>query len=165
MEWDGKIRGREKTNFEVLQGSPLSPIIFLIWMAPIIRKMKIAIRAVAPYDNKLPSYVDDVYVTICNWNKDHIDKKLLLNRIDKVVNRVLRENLLLLEESKHEMLVLRNKRRQKNKNIMCVKWIGIIMYESLFFKEHWKSRIAKARKMVGQLNRLGNSMWGMSTNS
>ena len=39
------------------------------------------------------------------------------------------------------------------------------MDESLSFKEHCKSRIAKVRKMLGQLNGLGNSMWGMSANS
>ena len=42
------MRGNGKTNLEAGQGIPLSPIIFLIWIAPIIRKMEIAIRAVAP---------------------------------------------------------------------------------------------------------------------
>ena len=46
-----------------------------------------------------------------------------------------------------------------------MKWIGIIIDESLIVKEYWKSRIAKARKMLEQLNRLGNSMCGMSANS
>ena len=91
--------------------------------------------------------------------------ELLLKRIDEVVNRVAKENHLHLEESKHEMLVLRKKRRQKNKDVQLVKWIGIIMDKSLSFKKHWKSRIAKVKKMLGQLNGLGNSMWGMSANS
>ena len=91
--------------------------------------------------------------------------ELLLKRIDEVINRVAKENHLPLKESKHEMFVLRKKRRKKNKDVKWVKWIGIIMDESLSFKEHWKSRIAKARKMLGQLNGLGNSMWGMSANS
>ena len=34
----------------------------------------------------------------------------------------------------------------------------MIMYKSLTFKEHWKSRITKARKILGQLNGLGNSI-------
>ena len=66
MEWDGKTRCRGKTYLGALQGSTLSPIIFLIWMVPIIRKMEIAIREVAPYDNELPSYVNDLHVNICN---------------------------------------------------------------------------------------------------
>ena len=55
--------------------------------------------------------------------------------------------------------------RGKNKDVKWVKWIGIIMDESLTFREYWESRIAKARKMLGQLNGLGNSSWGMSANS
>ena len=91
--------------------------------------------------------------------------ELLLKRINEVVNQVAKENHLPLEESNHETLVLRKKRRQKNKDVKWVKWIGIIMDESLYFKEQWQSRIAKARKMLGQLNGLENSMCGMRANS
>ena len=91
--------------------------------------------------------------------------ELLLKRIDEVVNQVAKENHLPLKESKHKTLMLRKKRRQKNKYVKWVKWIGIIMDESFAFKEYWKFRITKARKMLGQLNGLGNSMWGISANS
>jgi len=30
LEWDGKVRGKGKTNIRALQGSLLSPVIFLI---------------------------------------------------------------------------------------------------------------------------------------
>ena len=33
-----------------------------------MRKIEIAIREVAPDNNELPSYVDNVHVHICNWN-------------------------------------------------------------------------------------------------
>jgi hypothetical protein len=52
------------------------------------------------------------------------------------VNRIAAENHLPLEDSKHERLVLRNKRRKKNKEVKWVKWLGIIMDESLTFREH-----------------------------
>ena len=129
-----------------------------------IRKMEIVIREVAPYDNKLQSYIDDLHVNICNWNQIHVNMELLLKRIDKVVNRIDKENHLPLEESKHETLMVRKKKRQNNMDMKWVKWIVIIMDESLSFKEHWKFRIAKARKILGQLNGLGNSMWGMRAN-
>ena len=117
LEWDRKTKGRGKTNLEAPQGSPLSSIIFVIWMVPIIKKMEIAIREVALYDNKLPSYVDDLYVNIYNWNRIYVDMELLLKRVDEVVNWVVKENHLPLEELKHEKLVLRKKRRQKNKDV------------------------------------------------
>ena len=158
LEWDGKTRGREKTNLEAPQGSTLPAIILLIWIVPIIKKLEIAIKEVALCDNKLPSYVDDRHVNICNWNRIHINIGLLLKKIDEVVNRVAKVNHLPLEELKHETLVLRKKRRKKNKDVKWVKWIGIIMDKSLSFKEHWKSRIAKTRRMLGRLNGLGNTM-------
>ena len=36
IEWDGKIHGKGRTNVGVPQRSPLSPVIFLIYMAPIL---------------------------------------------------------------------------------------------------------------------------------
>ena len=86
-------------------------------MVPIIKKMELAIREVASYNNKLPSYIDILWVNVCNWNLMHIDKELLLNRIDVVLNQVAKENHLLLEESKHETMVLKKQRRQKNKDV------------------------------------------------
>ena len=62
VEGDGRIRGGGKRNLRGLQGSPLSPIIFLIWIAPIMRKMESSISEVVPYNNEFPSYVDDLHV-------------------------------------------------------------------------------------------------------
>ena len=44
-----------------------------------------------------------------------------MKRVDKVVSRVAKENHLLLEGSKHKTLLLRKKRRQKNKDVRLVK--------------------------------------------
>lgn len=60
---------------------------------------------------------------------------------------------------------MRDKRRSKKKDVKWVKWVGIVMDESLSFKEHWKERLEKARKLLGSLNELGSSNWSMSANS
>jgi len=44
LEWDGKVRGKGKMNIGAPQGSPLSPVIFRIWMPPIITKMEEALK-------------------------------------------------------------------------------------------------------------------------
>jgi len=89
----------------------------------------------------------------------------ILEGADEIVDRIAVENHLPLEDSKHERLVLRDKRRKKNAEVKWVKWLGIIMDESLTLKEHWKARIQKARAMLAQFNRLGNSQWGISATS
>ena len=75
------------------------------------------IRKVALYDNKLSSYVDDLHINICNWNRIHVDMELLLKRIDEVVNCTPKENHLPLNESKHETLMQRKKKRKENKEV------------------------------------------------
>ena len=46
-----------------------------------------------------------------------------------------------------------------------VKWLGVILDESLIFQEHWKARIQKARMMLGRCNGIGNTQWGISPTS
>ena len=43
IEWDGEKIGQGNTNVGVPQGSPLSPVIFLIFMAPILEEMELII--------------------------------------------------------------------------------------------------------------------------
>jgi len=60
----------------------------------------------------------------------------VLDEVDKIVNRIAVENHFPLEDSKHEWLVLKKKSRKKNKDVKWVKWLGIILDESLTFNEH-----------------------------
>jgi len=169
LEWDGKVQGKGKTNIGAPQGSPLSPVIFLIYMAPIITKMEEALKNQWPtFDLELPSYVDDLHFGVSIWERvmaRGIKMYGVLDEADKIVNMIAAENHLRLEDSKHEQLVLQKKRRRKNKEVKWVKWLGIIMDESLTFKEHWKARIKKARAMLAQFNGLGNCQWGISATS
>ena len=72
-----------------------------------------------------------------------------------------------LEPEKEEKLILRKggRRNKRNKEVERVKWLGVVLDEDLEFDIHWKGRIAKARSMLGALNGIGNSQWGMSANS
>jgi len=65
IEWDGKTRGRGKTNIMVPQGSPLSPVIFLIWMAAILEEMEQEVKEYTVAEVELPSYVDDIHAGLC----------------------------------------------------------------------------------------------------
>jgi len=40
IEWDGKTRGKGKPNIGAPQRSPLLLVIFLIWMATILKEME-----------------------------------------------------------------------------------------------------------------------------
>ena len=78
VEWDGKVHGRGSANIGVPQGSPLSPVVFLIWMAPILERMEEELRskaglgagaagADAIVDVEFPSFVDDMCADMVIW--------------------------------------------------------------------------------------------------
>ena len=46
-----------------------------------------------------------------------------------------------------------------------MKWLGIILDETLEFDHYWKSCIDKARKLLGALSGIGSSQWGISPGS
>ena len=67
VSWDVVDRGEGKTNLWVLQGSPLSPMIFLIWMAPILEEMKKRIKWELGAAIDLPSYMNHIHLGIYDW--------------------------------------------------------------------------------------------------
>ena len=64
MEWDGTVRGRGKTNVGASQGSPLSPVVFPIFMAPTLEAMEERVKLATNLDVELPSYVNDILVSV-----------------------------------------------------------------------------------------------------
>jgi len=70
LEWDGKVQGKGKTNIGAPQGSPLSPVIFLIWMTLIITKIEEALKDRWPtFDLEVPSYAADLYLGVSIWER------------------------------------------------------------------------------------------------
>ena len=69
VSWDGMDRGVGKTNVGVPQGSPLSQVMFLIRIAPILEEMVRRIRWEVGVDIELPSYVDDIHLGTYNHGR------------------------------------------------------------------------------------------------
>ena len=72
IEWDGKKRGQGRTNVGAPQGLPLSPVIFLIYMALILEQMEENLTGARLSESpegvvEIPSYVDDINGVICDW--------------------------------------------------------------------------------------------------
>ena len=159
MEWDGKVRGQGTTNVEVPQRSPLSPVIFLIYMAPILEDMEEKLAQETGFggriiDIELPSFVDDIIASFIDWDGTR-DMKAVLEKSKYIVAEVAYSWDLPLEKSKTETLVLKRKRRRRATNY--VRWLGIILDETLTFDIYWKNRIEKARKLLRAFNSIGNS--------
>ena len=63
----GKCGDGGSANVGVPQGSPLSPVAFLIWMAPILQKMEERVNAGTGLDVQMPSFVDGMCTDIVDW--------------------------------------------------------------------------------------------------
>ena len=162
------MRGSGSANVGVPQGSPLSPVVFLIWMAPILGEDgKEDERGSRSWDGSgsgrgtaIPSFVDGMCTDIVVWEGGCNMQRVETN-VKRIVREVAEECKFPIETDKEEVLHIRKSRKKKNADRRYVKWLGVIFDDSLDFDMHWKSRSAKARKALGALSGVGGAQWGM----
>ena len=122
---------------------------------------------------EFPSYVDDLHCGLYDEGvgrrgEGELDRRESmgewLDRASVVIKEVGAEFRLPLAEDKEEMLVLRDKRGRRGRRwtVEKVKWLGVLLDDELGFGPHWEYRIGKARKLLGAIDGVGNSAWGMS---
>ena len=173
VAWDGGVRGRGVAAKGVLQGSPLSPVLFLVFMAPILEEMERRVKEeVGRVEVQFPSYVDDLHCGLYDMRgaeEEEVKRERmqdLVARVQRVVAEVAAEKELPLAADKEESMVFRGgcgrKKNKRNGITEKVRWLGVILDDRLDFKEHWRHRIGKARSLLGALGGVGNWKWGLS---
>ena len=125
VSWDGKVRGVGRSTVGVPKGSPLSPVLSLVWMAPILEEMERWIMEEIPgVLVEFPSYVDDLHCGL--YDSRRVMKRLgeverrermeeQLEHVSVTLKEVARERGLPLAEDKEERLVLRSKAERRGR--------------------------------------------------
>jgi hypothetical protein len=165
LAFDGEISSSTKVETGIPQGSPASPILFLIYIRFLFKEANnIKIR--------IPSYIDDIAMLAIS---DTLEENCLIlqDLADKLIQWG-KENRIEFDKEKTELIhFYKDKEDKPDLSIKLsnsltiepkseVKWLGIWFDRKLSFKTHVEKAIAKANRVFHQISRLANCSRGLS---
>lgn len=142
------------------QGSPVSPILFLLYMAPLIR-----------LTGGRFGYADDAAIlkTASSMEGCH---RALQDAVDLTLRWGL-ENGVRFDLLKTELQYFHRRRRGAElpldvggvlvKPNNCTRWLGVFFDQKLLFREHVAQAVVRAKGVVAHVNRLARTTWGPRT--
>lgn len=168
------VLGRERgVETGVPQGSPVSPLLFLIYTAPLYEVIKETGARVSGFVDDITVHVEgervenanrlcSILKKCCDWAKSRsteidLGPKLGFIHFTKKKRRKKRK-----EKNDDEKFCLLLPNGEKKESQSQVKLLGIILDEHLTFKEHIANALLKANRASGIIARLGGIKNGMS---
>jgi ribonuclease HI len=161
LSFDQNIEEFRAINTGIPQGSPISPILFLIYIRDLFTSNT----------GKHLSFMDDISITVTSSSfKKNIK---MLEREAKRLVKVGAENAISFDIAKTELLHYSSSHKaaeaslqMPDKSIVTpkqvVKWLGIYFDQGLTFKHHVNTRTSQAKSAYYRLNRLANTERGLS---
>lgn len=161
MWWDNRARGQGSMTHGAPQGSPLSPILFLIFLKPLLEAIENFATQVTQTTHKraqvyVTSYVDDINILIVA--PDGRTRIMSLASKITVQFQTLAETMgIPLLDDKEDSLTFIDRKRPTS----SVKVLGVIIDNTFSFKEHLAMQAAKGAQLWKALKQLGNINHGL----
>lgn len=155
LAFDGQIQDFSTIESGVPQGSPVSPILFLIYIRDLFKSPGIT----------WISYVDDVSLTTVSTSLKKNVKRLELEA--KKLFCLAEENCIAFDLAKTDLMHWTTTHQAADSSLklpngkiiqplQSIKWLGIYFDPSLSFKHHIATKVAKARGAFFRMARLAN---------
>ena len=108
LAFDGEKDSDQKVKSGIPQGSPISPILFLIYIRFLFTQVK---KQHTDPQIKIPSYIDDVAVTV--EGKSAEENSIVLEKVAKSLFLWAKDNAVVFDDSKTELIHF-NKDKEMN---------------------------------------------------
>ena len=153
------------------QGSPISPILFLIYIRFLFPKIRMAIPGSEAYS---PSFIDDVAIYV--ESRTIAQNVKVLEKLIEVAFEWADQNAVQFDDSKSELIHFHKSCKASTTTVALpngtvlhpkevVRWLGIWLDWKLNFKCHVQKRIMAATSAMYSVLRLMNSEWGLSAHA
>ena len=159
LAFDGEREGMERMETGIPQGSPTSPILFLIYLRPLFDKL----NAIHP-SLKVPSYMDDVAL-VATGCSERINCKILAEAASTAF-RWAERNAVAFNNLKSELMHFTLKQKEDtsdsakitlpNNTIIspsskALQWLRVWFDWKLSFKHYVNTKVASAKHALGCL--------------
>ena len=159
LMFDGRVQNETPITIGIPQGSPISPILFLIYVRDIWQNRALQI-----------SYIDDFTVAVSSTSA-----RKNCRTLESIANDLFQkatEKGAQFEPSKTELIHFHTRRKEESEGVVIsgheikpkglVRWLGIWFDSKLSFKQHVEKKINSATAAFFGLQRLGSLQKGLS---
>ena len=161
LEFDGERESFSEIKTGIPQGSPVSPILFLIYIQGLFTSNTV----------KIISYMDDITLTTASSSLNK-NIKILEREASKVINLGLKDAVQ-FDLTKTELMHFTGIKKAQEMSItlpdgktvqpsQSIKWLGIWFDPGLKFRKHIKIRTSQATQSFFRMARLANTEKGLS---
>ena len=160
LAFDGDIQQQRPIEIGIPQGSPISPILFLIYVSELFKNR-------SQDDIRTPSYIDDIALVVssptveenCDKLKTAVQELFSLQRECCIQFDLDKSDLIHFFSDNLEEVEFSPELRLKPKSV--IRWLGVWLDTRLLFKFHVEKKIADADRVLSSMIRLSNTERGL----